>query len=891
MATSSSKVYQQISDNIRARAQGKEPYKPYKIQTSYGSRTVGEQEYLRKVEERRQELEQEKLRKRQEEMKARGYTTPEQQMVYNQIQDAKDYVAAIRRQQMSEKLKSAGDSIVTGGNKPAREKAAGISRQVLSDISKNLGLKIQNEQDVINNQGRAEDDPARLRAQEELGKLQDRQTAVWMKQNAAQQGGKKQEIRTIPGTYTKEAKEALHDRDSGLITSQDDYVKWMMQGADAGLLDKDKEKQVRQYAFYYNAPDAKNSREYSEYFRNGIESGIFDEGNDLGMQSTGKLQSDLADLKRRKAQAENNSRNSDEINADLYKTLGSQGAYKNLEMNGLYDPFTDEYHLKKPGDYNEWDVRDRSGETMELSTYYDSLLYDSIHGEGAYNNILNNGTDAEFDAADAEVQDLWARLENGTIGQLGDQYNDRISELQGAAYGGESNLDREIRKRQEELTRRETISKYNGMEGAAYNPDLIDPETAAGYKSELIRLQDEGGAPANNKTEWLYWIINNISDKEHDYGGGFLGELTGVQQAEQGYRKYSFMTDEMIGQFNALYEAGKTKEAQAFMDAIDPYISQMAAGRAEELRYNASKGNFGGLYGAMTILRQPIAGLSGTIGSLAAIFGNEDAKNPNSNWYRLQRMNSTTRGARAETWGDFFAKSFGEEYRGAGEWLNGVTYSIADNLMAMALTKGVGKAFGYDMASKSATRVMQFIMSSGAASSTMVQKLNDGMDPTEAAIYAVGDGIIEAITEKYSIEALLKPNVREMLGKPSQILKYIGKNTLAEATEEGASNLLGTTFDQLMSAVFNHESELEAQYNQLISQGMNKTDASRQVWNNWGETLLSEMMAGGLSGFFLSSGNVAQNTVQRVRLEAENNCGCETLVNSGLAVALKGETV
>lgn len=868
MATSSSKVYQQISDNIRARAQGKEPYKPYKIQTSYGSRTVGEQEYLRKVEERRQELEQEKLRKRQEEMKARGYTTREQQLVYNQIQDAKDYVAAIRRQQMSEKLKSAGDSIVTGGNKPAREKAAGISRQVLSDISKNLGLKIQNEQNVINNQGRAEDDPARLRAQEELGKLQDRQTAVWMKQNAAQQGGKKQEIRTLPGTYTKEAKEALHDRDSGLITSQDDYVKWMMQGADAGLLDKDKEKQVRQYAFYYNAPDAKNSREYSEYFRNGIESGIFDEGNDLGMQSTGKLQSDLDDLKRRKAQAENNSRNSDEINSELYKTLGSQGAYKNLEMNGLYDPFTDEYHLKKPGDYNEWDVRDRSGETRELSTYYDSLLYDSIHGEGAYNNILNNGTDAEFDAADAEVQDLWARLENGTIGQLGDQYNDRISELQGAAYGGESNLDREIRKRQEELTRRETIGKYSGMEGAAYNPNLINQETAEKYRTNLMVNQGDAG-PQGNKTEWLYWLINNVSGAEHDYGEGFLGELTNVQQAEQSYRKYSFMTDEMIGQFNALYEAGKTKEAQAFMDAIDPYISQMAAGRAEELRYNASKGMFGGLYGAMTILRQPVAGLEGTIGSLAAIFGNEDAKNPNSNWYRLQRMNSTTRGARAETWGDFFANSFGEEYRGAGEWLNGVTYSIADNLMAMALTKGAGKAFGYDMASKSATRVMQFIMSSGAASSTMVQKLNDGMDPTEAAIYAVGNGIIEAITEKYSIEALLKPNVREMLGKPSQILKYLGKNTLAEATEEGASNLLGTTFDQLMSAVFNHESELESQYNQLISKGMSEKDASRQVWNNWGETLLSEMMAGGLSGFFLSAGNVAQNTVRQAKTGAQ----------------------
>ena len=221
MATSSSKVYQQISDNIKARAQGKEPYKPYKIQTSYGSRTVGEQEYLRKVEQRRQEMEQEKLRKRQEEMKARGYTTPEQQLAYNQIQDAKDYASAIRRKQMSEKLKSAGDSIITGGKRPAQEKVDAFSKKVLADISKNLGLKIQNEEDIINKQGRAQDDPSRIRAQEELSGLKDRQMSVFMKQNALDQKGKKDKIENIPLVYKKDLKEQLHNRDARLIRNEE----------------------------------------------------------------------------------------------------------------------------------------------------------------------------------------------------------------------------------------------------------------------------------------------------------------------------------------------------------------------------------------------------------------------------------------------------------------------------------------------------------------------------------------------------------------------------------------------------------------------------------------------------------------------------------------------
>lgn len=904
MATSSSKVYQQISENIRKRAQGEEPYKPYKVQTSYGSRTVGEREYLKKVQQRTQELEQEKLNKRQEEMKARGYTTPEQQMVYNRIQDAADYAAAVRRAGLNVGLKDAAAKLQTGSNKGINlteiKLRGGLNKAAISSLEE----QIKNENDIIKNQGRKDNDPAVINAKKTLAGLEARKTNAENQLAALPKSGEAQrptaiveaarsltgnksdrermirdmygnlqkgnsQIGNIPLVYNDRAKQMIHTRDAAQVVDEDSYVQWLMQAANAGMMKPEEEANARRYAFYHGMPDAANSREYSDYLRKGIESGMFDNDGDLSLMSTGKLQSELADFKRRKAQAEANSRNKDEINTELYDTMGQRGVYENLEVNGLFDPYTQQYHKAKPEDYNEWDVRNGSQESTELSTYYDSLLYDSIHGQGAYNNILNNGTDAEFDAADAEIQELWARLENGTIGQLGDQYNDRISELQGAAYGGESNLDREIRKRQEELTRRQTIGQYAGMEGAAYDPSLIDPETEAGYRSELIRLQNEGGAPAENKTEWLYWIINNISDKEHDYGGGFLGELTGVQQAEQGYRKYSFMTDEMIGQFNALYESGKVKEAQAFMDAIDPYITQLASGRAEELRYNASKGNFGGLYGAMTILRQPIAGLSGTMGSLAALLGNEDAKNPNSGWYKWQKMNNTTRGARAEVWGDFFADKFGEQYRGAGEWLNGVTYSIADNIMAMVLTKGAGKAFGYEMSSKAAERMIQFVMSSSAASSSMVDKISQGMDPTEAALYAVGNGMIEAITEKYSIEALLKPNIKDMLGDWKKVGKFLLKNTIAEGTEEGASDVLNTVWDEVLSGIYGHESELSAQYKELIAQGMSPKDATRQVLRGWLANTGSDMLAGALSGFVMSGGRTAMNTVQQQRAGAK----------------------
>ena len=163
MATSSSKVYQQISENIRKRAQGEEPYKPYKVQTSYGSRTVGEQEYLKKVQQRAQELEQEKLKKRQEEMKARGYTTPAQQMVYNRIQDAADYAAAVRRAGLNVGLQDSAAKLQTGSNKGINIAGVKLRTGLNNAAITSLDEQIKNENDIIKNQGRKDNDPARDR--------------------------------------------------------------------------------------------------------------------------------------------------------------------------------------------------------------------------------------------------------------------------------------------------------------------------------------------------------------------------------------------------------------------------------------------------------------------------------------------------------------------------------------------------------------------------------------------------------------------------------------------------------------------------------------------------------------------------------------------------------
>ena len=105
--------------------------------------------------------------------------------------------------------------------------------------------------------------------------------------------------------------------------------------------------------------------------------------------------------------------------------------------------------------------------------------------------------------------------------------------------------------------------------------------------------------------------------------------------------------------------------------------------------------------------------------------------------------------------------------------------SMADFLWSMAASGG-------------SEAVNLAILGSNAAADTVAELRDRGMDSTRAFALGAAAGLAEVVTESVSLETLLKPD-----RLADRALRYILKNTLAEAGEEASSDILNWAADAL----------------------------------------------------------------------------------------------
>ena len=128
-------------------------------------------------------------------------------------------------------------------------------------------------------------------------------------------------------------------------------------------------------------------------------------------------------------------------------------------------------------------------------------------------------------------------------------------------------------------------------------------------------------------------------------------------------------------------------------------------------------------------------------------------------------------------------------------------------------------------------------MGSGAYMSGLQQNLMAGDDRDKAHRDASAQGLIEIGTEYVSIDKLLSD-----VGNP---IKYFLQNALVEGSEEGASTILNTVYDNLVNG---GESEINQRINELMTQGYTRNDAKWAAWVEWGKGLFGDVFTGVLSG-------------------------------------------
>ena len=462
------------------------------------------------------------------------------------------------------------------------------------------------------------------------------------------------------------------------------------------------------------------------------------------------------------------------------------------------------------------------------------------------------------------------RANNYSAEDMTDRYVPEI----GADLAMSNAYESYVRKGEAEQKRREKQQWYENLieskyvtESGTYDPSLI-PEPRI-INNDMYENYAEPRGTAIEKS--YYWA------NHPDHAG--IG----------GTHKEYFMTPEQLDTFNRMYahdKANGTNFAENYLAGLDSYLSSCKVQYEEfHTRQTADVPGVGTVAHVMTFPVNVINGMIGAGATLAAILGNKEAQDVSSDLYAGTRWIQNTRDERGNVVGDLAGQVFGQTGKDITKQLMNIADSIGDNLMAMATA---GAATAGKLNTTLGKVMIQGIMSNEAMSNTMVQNLNKGMDPTKAAVLAIADGAIEAITEHFSLETILKPDVKGMLGNKAARRAYLAKSTIAEGSEELAAGLLNTAFDTIVSAKYNDIPEMMQRYNELIvGQGMSDREATRQVLQEHWTQLGLETLAGALSGYAMAGGRYLTNKVTQSQTGEQisnqtGNEGINTLINQAL---------
>lgn len=411
---------------------------------------------------------------------------------------------------------------------------------------------------------------------------------------------------------------------------------------------------------------------------------------------------------------------------------------------------------------------------------------------------------------------------------------------------------------------------------------------AQGYTGESVPAMLEANKPKyvsdpEDTEGMLRWDRTWSNTEKAMYEMVYRKNLYGTQDLYSETTKYMLASPEQVRQAQIFYEYDQkngTHMTEAFLEGIDSYLTNELKEYQERYARSLADDPFRGTVARVgSYAAKPITGLIGAVGTGLAALGVEGAQDTTGDFFKYDKLINVLREQQNTNAADWTAKTFGEEWRDRTTFVLGVVDSIADNLMAMAMGSkmaGVSAATRTEQNVERSMRLVQLIMSAEATSATMIEKLDSGMDGTEAAVYSVGDGIIEWLTERYSLEQILKPDVKAMLGKPKQLISFLVKSSTAEGSEEIASDLLNLGLDSVVSYIAGHEDEIRQRVNDyIVNEHMTAREAEKRVLKEKLGEIAQSGLAGALSGLGMAGGRTVANKFNQVQtgrnVRAEEN--------------------
>lgn len=275
-------------------------------------------------------------------------------------------------------------------------------------------------------------------------------------------------------------------------------------------------------------------------------------------------------------------------------------------------------------------------------------------------------------------------------------------------------------------------------------------------------------------------------------------------------------------------------------------MQQEMAGLSEDVTGRGAEGVARGVYGTVQSYATNLLSPIGSVGLLAQkLFrGGAGAEQYRPVDYNTPSMyfsqgTSTIRGAVGGQMGD------------VGRFVYDTVNSAVDSGVRMLVGQALGGGLVPDAAASEAAaeKLNRFVsgfistqMSGEVFANSFVQAKESGSTDADALLDSVTAAVIEGLTEKYSVESILK--------NPNGLTWTALRNSfLAEGSEEMASDFLNTIYDELKNG---DDSELRTQYRELLASGATEDDAFSRVFGDYVKQVVLDGLAGGLSGIAMS---------------------------------------
>ena len=356
---------------------------------------------------------------------------------------------------------------------------------------------------------------------------------------------------------------------------------------------------------------------------------------------------------------------------------------------------------------------------------------------------------------------------------------------------------------------------------------------------------------------------NSQYDDQNNFAAVFKDSIDKLRGAE-GKLAAQMETNE-VQIYNYLDKTQGKAAADAFFDDIRPLLNERLNTQNEQSAQKFAQGT--GVFASIVSLGSQLVDgvITAPIKFIGSLTGDYE-----DNWASYDSLTTFTNTVRQER-GQAWNEAFGTEKSGVGSFVYQTLMSIGDMGVALLVSKGVGTAVGAGASASGAASaaeiaqqaaksqkvvsgITQVIMSSQAATHTMSDARERGLNGVQIASLGLASAATEWITEKYSLEALL--------GEPEKYITHFVKNVVTEASEEAASSILNTIADNIIAG---NQSAIKQQIGELMASGMGYQDAVQRALLGKLEEIGLDALGGALSGGIMGGGSVAIDKLTNVR--------------------------